>query len=150
MAGSSAAEVSRPIADLALRSGERGLSLWEYGQPDDEQHRLIVAALTCERFRRLGLGKVDKIDFLPVDRHVVDEIGSIVVTPGETPVPRANQLHRELQWAPADLEKLARELFAAGTEVSRISATRVRGIVSWLDPADVDDDEIREWLAAHR
>src|SRR5262245_46028792 len=69
-----------------------GLSVFEV--ENDKERALVVAAIACER------QNCDRVDFIEVERSVVEQYGIVARTPekGTTPLPAANQLHCSLDW----------------------------------------------------
>lgn len=137
----------RAIADFQLRDGERGLSVWEY--TDEAELNLALAAMACERIEHGG--KIDKLDFITISSERVERIGIVTQTPGETPLPRANnELHRELQWTSDALERLATGLFDEQHSVTRMSKSHVRKLLVDLDEDAVNSATVQATLAAER
>jgi len=137
----------RAIGDFALRDGERGLSLWEY--TNEDERNLAVVALACERIERTG--KLDKLDYLIVSRETVERFGPVTQTPGETPVPRANEaLHRELQWSGDALQRLAEALFDDEQSVTRMAKAEVRRLLVALDASDVSSAKVQAAISTEK
>lgn len=137
----------RAVGDFALREGERGLSLWEY--TNDNELNLALAAMACERIERTV--KLDKLDYLVVSRETVERFGLITQTPGETPLPKANEeLHRELQWVGDDLQRLAEALFDTQQSVTRMPKSEVRKLLLALDETDVGSGKVQAAISAER
>ncbi|MEM6789539.1 MAG: hypothetical protein AAF715_18615 [Myxococcota bacterium] len=127
--------------NFRLREDERGLSVWEFN--DEEELKLVLAAISCQR-QRSG-----HIDYLEVDEVTIHGLGQVASTVGQTPVTKANSLHRELCWSQQQLDALADTLIANGKVATRAKRSDVRGFVSALDDGDVDDS-LRDWLATQR
>lgn len=136
-----------------LRTGEAGLSV--YLAPSEAEQPLIVAAIACLRFNntRDPLEPQNHVDLLPIDVEVVERFGVVEQTPGETPLPRANALHRELRWKQERLWELAEYSFSTlRVQAQRFDKKRLRAILAELDPHEVDEEkpEVRAWLAQFR
>lgn len=139
--------LDRALADFQLREGERGLSLWEYSS--DAELNLALAAMACERLERGG--KIDKLDFITVSRETVNQFGSVTQTPGDTPLPQANnELHRELQWSPDKLCELAEAMFNQQHVVTRVPKSAVRKLLVELEPDAVSSTTVQATLEVER
>lgn len=137
----------RALADFQLREGESGLSLWEYAT--EAELNLALAAMACERLERGG--KIDKLDFITVSQETVNQFGSVTQTPGDTPLPQANnELHRELQWSPDKLRQLAEAMFNQQHTVTRIPKSAVRKLLVELEPDAVSSTTVQATLAVER
>ncbi len=105
--------------------------------------------MACERLARGG--KIDKLDYITVARDAIVRFGSIAETPGDTPLPQANdELHRELQWPPDKLRQLAEALFDQQQAVTRIAKSAVRKLLLELAPGAVSSTNVQATLAAER
>lgn len=112
-----------------------GLSLFEYETTDDLN--TILGAIACMR------ETVDKpIDLLHIEREVIERIGGIDVTDGDTPVPRANKLHRSLNWSESELIKLAEQLFDGKQKAKRYKPAEVRQAVACLEDVTTSEAEV--------
>jgi hypothetical protein len=137
----------RAVSDFALREGERGLSLWEY--TNETEFNLALAAMACERIERTG--KFDKLDYLVVSRDRVERFGVVTQTPGETPLPRANEaLHRELQWDSDELQRLAEALFDEQQQVTRMAKSDVRKLLMDLSAGEVSSAKVQNALSSEK
>ncbi|HSN99220.1 MAG TPA: hypothetical protein VLS89_13085 [Candidatus Nanopelagicales bacterium] len=136
---------------FTLRETEAGVSVYQ-ASSDDEQ-RLTVAAIACRRFVEKPSDPREKpVDLLPVAAEVIARFGSVVTTSGTTPIPRANALHRELQWSQERLWALADEVFSSRLRVRRFDRNHVRATLGGLNPAEVEagQPEVLAWLARFR
>jgi hypothetical protein len=117
-----------------------GLSVFEV--ENDEQRQLIVAAIACER------KNVGRVDMIEIERDVIERYGPVAQTPekGTTPVPAANLLHRSLDWDPATLQRMAEDLFDAGTRPREFATLAVRAAVRTLDAAAVVGESTRVFV----
>lgn len=135
------ARVGRAIGDFSLRVGEQGLSLWEATSPYEKC--LFVVARACTKQR------VEKIDFLEIDDTNILSIGSITPTPGDSPVPKANRLHRELRWDAARLRRLAERLIENRAQAQRVKRAVVSQILRCIDLREVNG-QAQAWLREQR
>ncbi len=133
----------RAISELARSDDDTdGLSVYEIA--DERERELVIAATACAR------GNDEGIDFLELPKEEVERHGAITATPGATPVPAANELHRVLDWAPAQLERMALDLLEGGATVERYSRTFVRRALCGLEPSVVEGDAAAALLARVR
>src|SRR5262245_61463402 len=91
-------EEAREGAMAEFRRGphdDDGISVYE--ADDAASELLVVAAIACAR------GNDNVIDLLEIDRTIAETFGEVKKTPGTTPVLRANELHRSLDWDPPQL-----------------------------------------------
>lgn len=106
---------------------EDGLSVYEVSVEQGTELREVVAGIACAR------GKLEHVDVLFLPSKFVTSFGGLTTTPGDTPVPAANELHRSLDWDEPDLHKLADAAKAAGYEVCRIPRAAVVAAVAATD-----------------
>ena len=71
---------------------------------------------------------------------------------GETPLRRANLLHRDLPWSQHQLLALVERLLAMQLCARRFTTAQVRAIVGALDPAEVEEDapDVVTWLQSQK
>lgn len=136
-------QLEEALKTFTLRDHDTdGLSLYEVSTEADR--RTVLAAIACVR------DNADKpLDWLEIPRETIEKYGAVVSSAGTTPVARANALHRSLDWAQHDLDRLARELYSEALAAKRYSAAQVRSALVALDEADVDE-AARALLAAVR
>jgi hypothetical protein len=139
-AQSDSASKERARGDFALRPGESGLSLYEYSS--NAERELAIAGFVAIKRR------VRKVDYVSFDRGLAESIGEVSSTPGDTPIPKANLLHRELLWDQERLHRLADLLFERKVAACRVEPADVKLLLRKIDPADATDQETRAWLRA--
>ena len=138
-------EQRRQLALETFRRTEEdtdGLSVFEV--VDARERELVIAAIACAR------ASDAPIDFLEVSREFLEQYGTIAPTPGTTPLPAANALHRSLNWDRETLERLAMDLFERQQAAVRTKSADVRAAVSKLGPDDVEGERARTFVMRQR
>jgi hypothetical protein len=124
-----------------LRPADRGLSVFEVSSQEDAD--LVIAALACSQRRPSD----EAMPYLALTDPEFGPFGAVTPTLGKTVVPRANLLHRELQWPQKQLFALAELLLDQGKRAESATRLVVRSCLLRLDPAEVTDEQARGWLS---
>lgn len=121
-----------------------GVSVFEVA--NEEDRRIIVAAIACER------ESCSRVDVVEVERDVVERFGPVARTPdkGTTPLPAANGLHCSLDWPPGALSSMAEALFDAQTVPREFGSPAVRIAVRSLDAGTVVGDSAQAFVRAEQ
>lgn len=127
------------IGSFARREEDTdGVSIYAIDADGDEL--LIVAALACQKMEK------GKMDLLRLEDAELAQFGSVVAAVGTTPIARANQLHRTLDWPPETLVRLVEHLLASRRASTRFPPRQVLEALLALDAAEVEGGPHRDWV----
>ncbi len=131
-------EFARSVADTD------GLSLFEV--ESDADRAAVISATACER------QNTGRIDFIEIDREVLEKYGTVAKTPGHgtTPLASANALHCSLDWDDDALRQLAEYLFDNQCVPKEINTASVRANLQTLNIADISDTEAQAFVRAEQ